>query len=405
MPDGEAERLFLEGGGTVLDSNQYPCCPNRKCRHKFFDAAPGNATADEENTSNMTQYMALCEEFKAYKRKEGPQPVDPVSNRPLEKMPPAPKAIKKYGRCHCSQTYADPRHGKKCPVNCKYEGVTFPTGKCPICLCVCKAFVPLDQYNTIVTVSSLGKTQRNNNQGESQKWIEKNLNVNLMQQNISSQAYRQMSADGDMDFGSSVVSNVANQGALAQSLNMVGNPPDHATRFGLRRRVDSMQHAAGPSFTSVGDMNIHGRTSAADIRKTNNGLLSDYVPTGMTEEQQLHAAMTASGNDDMMEDELVRIALMESNDPELISKPAAYAHALPPVHAPMAVHATPMNSGTVLNNDTPICIVNTRNKISKNRHEKCKSMTKGELKVSMTLIKNLYRPHKPEYVNGIAAIK
>ena len=214
-----------------------------------------------------------------------------------------------------------------------------------------------------MTVSLIDEIQRNNNREESQKWIEKNLNVNLMQQNISSQAYRQMSADGDMDFGGSVVSNVANQGALAQSLNMVGNPPDHATRFGLRRRVDSMQHAAGPSFTSVGDMNIHGRTSAADIRKTNNGLLSDYVPTCMTEEQQLHTAMKAINSADtgssVMEDELVRIALMESNDPELISKPAAYAHALPPVHAPMAVHATPMNSGTVLNDDTPIYIVNT----------------------------------------------
>ena len=111
MPEGEAERLFLENGGTALDSNQYPCCPNCKCRHTFFNAAPGNVTANEENTSNMTQYIALCEESMAYKRKEGPQMVDPVSNRPLEKMSPAPKAIKKYRRCHCSQTYADPRHG------------------------------------------------------------------------------------------------------------------------------------------------------------------------------------------------------------------------------------------------------------------------------------------------------
>ena len=49
----------------------------------------------------------------------------------------------------------------------------------------------------------------------------------------------------------------------------------------------------GPSHTNIGDINTHGRTTVADRRVTNNGLLSEYVPVNMTEEQQLQAAMSA----------------------------------------------------------------------------------------------------------------
>ena len=83
--------------------------------------------------------------------------------------------------------------------------------------------------------------------------------------------------------------------------------------------------------------------------------------------------MAASTNDGIgssaTEDELLQIALMESNDPELISKPTGdVADAVAPsaVHTPLAVHATPMNSGVVSNDDTPMYIMNIQNEVSKN---------------------------------------
>jgi len=319
MPPGEAERLYLQGGGIRLDEKEYPCCPNKKCRHNLFDGAPGNATVDADNAGEMKQYMELCQAVTAYRRKEGPQPMDPATNKPLDKNPPAPKPKKKYGRCHCRQNYADARNGKQCPIGCKVGDVVFPLGKCPLCKCPCNIYIPLDQYRSIVTASTLGETQRQNDQAAAQNWLNQSLNVNSMQQSLANDAYQQMIRDGTMAPSSSITNNLLDQGALAQSLSMFSNPPSHSTVLAIRQRVDAMQHESGPSFTEVGDMNTHGRASAADKRMTNNGLLAEHVPPGMSDDQMMQAAMTASVTEnafsgDASEEDQLQIAMMESNE-------------------------------------------------------------------------------------------
>ena len=167
MPAGEKERGFLEDGGLSLNAEQYPRCPNSKCKHKFIDQPPGNATATAKNKEILASYMQLCNEFKTWKQSKGPQPICPEKNESLTKMPAAPKTIKRYMRCHCAQTYSDPRSGKQCPCKCVYNGVSFPIGKCPICLCVCSAFIHLDQYTTIMTVTLLDTEEEPNQRSRS----------------------------------------------------------------------------------------------------------------------------------------------------------------------------------------------------------------------------------------------
>ena len=424
MPPGEAERLYLQGGGIRLDEREYPCCPNSKCRHNFFDGAPGNATVDADNAAEMRQYMQLCQAVTAYKRKEGPQPVDPSTNKPLDKNPPPPKPKKKYGRCHCKQIYADARNGKQCPVGCKVGGVVFPLGKCPVCKCACNIYVPLDQYRSIVTASTLGETQRQDDRATAQKWINHSLNVNSMQQSVANEAYQQMVRDGKMAPSSSIASSLMDQGALAQSLSMFSNPPSHSTVLSIRRRVDAMQHESGPSFTDVGDMNTHGRASAADKRMTNNGLLAEHIPSDMSDDQMMQAAMAASVTDnafsgDALEDDQLQIAMMESNDQasaeasrrlitlETFQPPAAAEYAQPAAFgSSAAAAATPTDrSTTALDEDTPMLIISTRNEVSKNRRENRKDMSKDERKVHGALIQKLTRPHDRAYVNELTAIK
>ena len=154
---GELERGFMKGGGFSVDQTQFPFCPDKRCRHGFLDQPPGNKTVDEDATAGIDVYRQLCNEFKLWKRNLGPQPRDPSTGKLLEKMPTAPKPRKKYLRCHCSQEFADPRKGKKCPVDCKFGGVTFAVGKCPICQCSCKAYVPMDAYRTIMIVHKMPK--------------------------------------------------------------------------------------------------------------------------------------------------------------------------------------------------------------------------------------------------------
>lgn len=297
MPVGEKTRGHLMGGGTKLDARQYPFCPNKNCNHPFIDQPPGNVTVVADNSQTMSTYMESCKQFKAWKRDEGPQPMCPDTNQLLTKMPSAPKTKKRHMRCHCGTLFSDPRNGKQCPVSCHWKGVRFRIGSCPICLCVCQAFIPLDQFQTIMTVSSLEKRDAPNQRAQSSEWLEQNTNVNLTQQRTSAEYYRRMTNSGGTDRGVSVVGNVSNEGALAQSLNMVGNPPPNPlTTQHLRQAVDGVQHPAGPSHTNIGDMNTHGRDSAADRRKTNNGLLSTCVPHSMTDAQQLVAAMAENAH-------------------------------------------------------------------------------------------------------------
>ena len=44
-------------------------------------------------------------------------------------------------------------------------------------------------------------------------------------------------------------------------------------------------------------MSLHGRSTAADRRVSNNALYMDFVPENMSEEQQLAAALSNSADD------------------------------------------------------------------------------------------------------------
>ena len=281
MPAGEAGRRYLKGGGVMLDKIQYPCCPNQNCRHTFIDGPPGNATASEINRDNMSSYGAICEAFRLFKRGLGLQPTVPGTGELVTKMPPEPKPIKRYLRCHCRQNRADPRTGQKCVVDCFYNGQRFPVGKCPLCLCVCDAYVPLNNYRTIVTVSTLPNQQGNREsvRDAARAYLERGMNINMMQQQASVETYNQMLRSGAMEAGGSIVRNVANEGALAQALDLVGNRPrDALAVHALRRIVDRVEHPLGPNHTSIGSMTVHGRNNIASDDRTRNNQLTYFVP-------------------------------------------------------------------------------------------------------------------------------
>ena len=130
-------------------------------------------------------------------------------------------------------------------------------------------------------------------------WLAENTSVNMLQQSEAAHHYDQMAKEGKMERDSSSVARVvSNLGSYAQAYDILANPPPPKTRRELQKRVDAVQHHAGPSWTEVGDL-THDHTSAAESRVRNNGLYTDYVPENMTEEQQMAEAIARSaGNDD-----------------------------------------------------------------------------------------------------------
>ena len=134
--------------------------------------------------------MMLCREVSAYLQGNGPQPNDPETGQPLTKHPKAPTQRKKYGRCHCSQNKADPRSGKKCACDCKYNGVTYPVGQCPVCQCNCKLFIYLQNYLPMVIANSQPNAQSNQDiQAQATEYLNSQLSINRIQQEASANFY------------------------------------------------------------------------------------------------------------------------------------------------------------------------------------------------------------------------
>ncbi len=345
MSRKERERRYLMAGGTDLKP-QYPWCA--RCQHPFLDGPPENATVDEQNQEDVSNYMQLCEEVKAWKndKENVEQPRCPTTLELIDKMPSAPKPRVKFGHCHCHQFKANGRdrvHGT-CPIGCFYKGVQYAYLQCPICLCTCDAFIDLGQYHAIVAVLTVTTSQSCNadSRANAVEWLERGMNVNHEQRRTSAEVYSNLMQNGSLAGNSNAALNIDNEAALAQSLHMVGNSTfDHGTLRVLRAQVDAVQHPAGPTFTRYGDLNIHGRTTAADRRNTNNHLqgraLCDLESDGVAEQGE------------MTEEEMVSIAIARSLHPALLPR-----NQIPSQYATSSVSASSMSMQNTNPMKTPV---------------------------------------------------
>lgn len=187
------------------------------------------------------------------------------------------------------------RTGQTCAVKCLVKGTQYKTGECPLCKCVCHAFVPLGDYRSIIFATSMGPGKETNDRVGARDWLLEGTNVNRMQQEVSSQMYNEMVSNGLMLPNGSHFKNIGNEGSYAQANHMIANKPSHAHGRELRRMIDQVQHPAGPSFTDIGDMSGFGRASRADKRVTNNHLdLSSFAPQDMSDEDMLQQGIARS---------------------------------------------------------------------------------------------------------------
>mmetsp|Transcript_26927 Transcript_26927/g.57744 ORF Transcript_26927/g.57744 Transcript_26927/m.57744 type:complete len:160 (-) Transcript_26927:561-1040(-) len=153
---------------------------------------------------------------------------------------------------------ANPREGIKCPIACK----GYPIRKCPICLCNCNLYATEDDYRDIAAVQALD-VEPDETEDDTRDWLDSNLDVNVMQRQQSKSIYSKRVAEGRMSNDSSFVSNVVNEGAYAQAMNIVGNPPSQPVASFLKSKVDKMEHPNGKTYVNMGgeivDMRTHGK--------------------------------------------------------------------------------------------------------------------------------------------------
>ena len=194
IPCPQGKTCVVVSRGWESRRNPIFLVSQQELQAQTYDNPPGNVTMIQCNNDAIQAYSDICEAFRLFKKGFGPQPRDPDTNDIVMKIPSAHKPIKRYLRCHCRQNCDNQRTGQKCAVDYFYDGQPFSSGECPLCLCVCNAFVPLKDYVTILMVSTLPDQQRTQ---ESQReaarnYLEHSLDVNMMQQRASNKAYTEM---------------------------------------------------------------------------------------------------------------------------------------------------------------------------------------------------------------------
>ena len=90
--------------------------------------------------------------------------------------------------------------------------------------------------------------------------MDDNLNANVMHCQQSACTYSTRMTKGLLSKYSLVVSNVCNEGAVAQALSMVGNPPSQRVAAVLKKKVDNMQHPNGKTLVNMGGQVVDMRT-------------------------------------------------------------------------------------------------------------------------------------------------
>jgi hypothetical protein len=169
-------------------------------------------------------------------------------------------------------------------------------------------FSDLAQYHAIVTVTTLpAKIHNQDSRASARSWLESSMNVNREQRHTSADFYTNSIQDGNTASNSMTVANIGNDAAMGQALFMVGNTRfEHGTLRALRSIVDNMRHPAGSTFSDYGDLNVHGRTTSADRRHTNNRLegnsradlynltFSKGTTSGLSEEEMISVAIAQS---------------------------------------------------------------------------------------------------------------
>ena len=252
------------------------------CGHRFIDHPPSNEVADGLYAEMQLMYMesmAAMTQWRADK-KNLPQPVCPETGKLLKKISP-PELIKKHIRCHCSQLRENWHTGAQCPDGCSgYE-----KGKCPVCRCTCSLYMTEEQHHEISILASMAKggAAKMDLADDVRKFLLDSLGVGAMQCLVSAEKYHNVAVDGHMqvqqDGSVLFLSNIVNEGSLAQALFIVNNPPSHQATSILCSKVAGVAHPSGIACINLCgdtvDLRTYGKSTssnAAGKRSINNRL-------------------------------------------------------------------------------------------------------------------------------------
>jgi hypothetical protein len=268
---GEKERNYMSPC-LAVNRAEFPHCA--ACGHRFIDHPPSNEVAHSLNAKMQQVYMesmAAITEWRANK-KTLLQPVCPKTGKLLNKISLL-ELIKKHIRCHCLQLRENWCTGAQCPNGCSgYE-----KGKCPVCQCTCSLYVTEEQHREICILASLAKdgAAEMDLADDAWKFLLDSLGVGAMQCHVSAEKYHKVAADGGMQVqqggGVPFLSNIVNEGDMAQVLCIVNNPTSQQAASILCSKVDGVAHPSSRTCINLCgetvDLRTYGKSTSSNAAR------------------------------------------------------------------------------------------------------------------------------------------
>ena len=224
---------------------------------------------------------------------------------------------------------------------------------------------------------------------------------------------------------SMTVANIGNDAGLGQATFMVGNTRfEQGTLRALRSIADDVRHPAGSTFSDYGDLNVHGRTTSADRRHTNNRLegnsradlydltSSEGTTSGLSEEEMISAAIAQSLQ---APTPYLAPGVMPRSTPALMPR---FQSNGPPVSALYAMASTANSMKTpefrihgieaaiaLKSDETPSFIANTRKHLIDSRRKNRANMSDVDKRKHTKVIDGLSKPYNNTLINVLKSVK
>ena len=131
-----------------------------------------------------------------------------------------------------------------------------------------------EQHRKISILASMaeGGAAETDPDDDAQKFLLDSLGAGAMQRHVSAEKYHKVAVDGSMqvqqDGGVPFLSNIVNEGSLAQALFIVNNPPSHQAKSILRSKVAGVAHPSGVTCIDLCgetvDLRTYGKSTSSN---------------------------------------------------------------------------------------------------------------------------------------------
>jgi hypothetical protein len=185
--------------------------------------------------------------------------------------------------------------------------------------------------------------------------------------------------------------------------------------------ADNVRHPAGSTFSDYGDMNVHGRTTSADRRHTNNrlkgipraDLYDEGTTSGLSEEEMISAAIAQSlqaptpylAPGVMPRSTPALMPRIQSNGPPVSALYATASTANSMKTPEYHIHGIEAAAIALKSDETPSFIANTRKHLIDSRRKNRANMSDVDKRKHAKVIDGLSKPYNSTLINVLKSVK